>query len=187
VAAFAAVRATPAAAPPCTPKASVPRLLALRGGLSLQATSSIVGSAVSLSGLAMLVDPKWVESKSILVASREDVWFTAPVAEHSRARAVVSGLLLIGWGAIKIAFSRRGGKVLETFCRFNCLPMALGLAVQARHGAAVLPMHTQSCIAAVYACSTFGVSPPRLRMKKDASAVKDRFLEYLPEKRVHLA
>ena len=77
--------------------------------------------------------------------------------------------------------------MLETFCRFNCLPMALGLVVQARNGAAVLPMHTQSALAAVYACSSLGVSAPRLRMRKAARGVPDRYLEYLPEKRVHLA
>ena len=112
-------------------------------------------------------------------------------AVGERPRSLLGGLVLFAWGVAKLSVARAAGRTHEhclSFMRLNMPLMAVGLLVQRKHGApSVLPgisTRTQSVLVGLYTAIGFGLTKiPR----PGPDRFPDRFLEYLPERRLYLA
>lgn len=165
-------------------------LLALRGGGSMtlpQAVVSLTGSALTLGGVANLLEPEAPKQEGLLKKLQGVRPAPSPVRRRNRFSKVASGLVLFGWGLAKLCVSTiRNHDIHINFCRMNVLPMIAALAIQSKGGRGmILPLKAQSALAAMYACIAFGVT----RINKpgnENSRFSDRFMEYMPEKRLYL-
>lgn len=157
-----------------------PAVLALRGGASLpQTVMAASGSALSLSGIAALVDHTWLDKLDGAAPPKHfGILKKRSPPPALRRRRLLSrfarGAFLVSWGVSKLAISRLTGPALHTFARLN-IPAILGLVtLQKRSGrVGFLPLEAQATLAGLYAFVALGfTSIPRLGPDK----YPDRFL-----------
>jgi hypothetical protein len=156
------------------------------------------GSAISLAGLATLTQhgesrsldkPPRKREKAGLLEKAGLVTQRASSAPPSRSLSrFASSVLLVGWGAAKIACSAvLSGtvhtKLLQQVCLMNVPALAGLLMLQLKRGRAgfLLPLELQAVLATAYTAVALGVNQNDPR-RADSS---DRFFEYLPG-RLHL-
>ena len=137
-----------------------------------------------MSGIASIMDPAWVHDKP-----KKKARGRKSEKLRDRSSSLFGGLALIGWGFIKLSVVRFAGsspEVLHRFARFNALPMMAAIFMRrgSQYGLPGLARGPHIVLAGLYACVGLGL---RKIPRPGNDRFPDRFLEYMPEKRMYLA
>lgn len=190
-----ATAATDVSVPPISRVVS-PSLLALRGGggASLpQTVLACAGGAVSVSGMAALVDPRWTRDEAQTrklpkpFDMLDNIFDKRKKEEESAANSQTVGVALIGLGLAKLAITRHAPDLVHQIARLNFVAAAvLWFRRGGRRGALLpgIPVNAQSVLMGLYACVGLGLKKiPR----PGNDRYPDRFLEHLGPQKLHLA
>ena len=137
-------------------------------------TMACTGGALSMSGLAAIVDPSWRTSDDKTLVKRGKRGKRSK--DQQPKQQAIGGLALVGWGITKLAVLRHAPHFVTSFARLNLLAAAAlylrGVRNQRLPG---IPERAVTILAGLYACVGLGLKgiprpgPDRFRTRASAS------------------